>query len=437
MLTTPAIVSVTLLLIVLLGFFTLSEYAIVSSRRSRLKEWANAGNRRAQIALGLSDEPDRFLATIRLGIILVGILIGVWGGTALVSSISELAEPIAVPGQFQEILSHGLGVMGLMLAAIVFGEILPRQIALSRPEWAACRVARLMLVLSTLATPVERLLGTLVHALLRGVGIHPTTEPPVTEEEIKVLLEEGTRAGVFDEVQQQLVERVFRYSDRRAKGLMTPRDQIVWIDMTDTPEEIRRKVMESPHSRFPVCDQSLDNLIGVVEAKHLLASKVAGDPPRVKGSLNLPLFLYEGTRGLRILEMFRKATTPMAIVLDEYGSVIGLLTLNDILQALVGDLYDRTDEELQEESMLAVDGARLLDGRLPLDEFALMFDRPEVPREDYETLAGFVVTRFGHIPQVGEHFAWQGLRFEVLKMVGNRVEKVSVASDPTNGGEGH
>jgi putative hemolysin len=249
----------------------------------------------------------------------------------------------------------------------------------------------------------------------------PVLEPSVTEEEIKVLLEEGTRSGVFAEAEQQLVERVFRYCDRRAKAMMTPRNQIVWIEITDSSEEIRRKVMQSPHSRFPVCDQSLDNLIGVVEAKNLLVSNAFGEPLHIRGLLNLPLFLYEGTRGLRILELFRKSGNPVAIVLDEYGSVVGLLTLNDILQAIVGEFSENAATEQHQDGR-----ERLLDGRLPLDEFQELLDLPEIPRENYDTLAGFVVARLGRIPKVGEHFEWSGFRFEVTRMDGNRVEKVAV-----------
>lgn len=308
------------------------------------------------------------------------------------------------------------------------GDVIPRHIALSRPELVAVRVARPMRLLSRIAVPIERLLGVITRFSLRSFGIQPGDEPAVTEEEIKVMLEEGTKAGVFEEAEQQLVERVFRYCDRRAKALMTPRDQIAWIEMSDSPEEIRRKVMRTPHSRFPVCDQSLDNLLGVIEAKYLLGSDAVGEPWKLKGSLNLPLFLYEGTKGLRILELFRKSTTPVAIVLDEYGSVVGILTPNDILQAIVGDLSDSSEDEPNEASDHE-GAARILDGRLALDEFAEMFDLPEFPRGDYDTLAGFVVTQFGRIPKPGEVLIWNRLRFEIDRMVGNRVDRVSVLPD--------
>jgi putative hemolysin len=432
MLSTPEIVLVFVLLILGLGFFTLSEYAIVSSRRSRLKDWASRGNRGAALALELSEEPERFLATIRLGIITLGISTGLYGGAVLVASVSRLLERFPVSEPIRGVLSYGLVAGGLAFATIVCGEVLPRQIAMSRPEWVASRVSRAIRVISVLVLPIERMLETTIQFLLRNLGLHLPAGPPVTEEEIKVLLEEGTKAGVFEATEQQLVERVFRYCDRRAKAIMTPRDQIVWIDMTEPPEEIRRKVMQSPHSRFPVCDQSLDNLLGVVEAKNLLASNAVGEPPRVRGSLSIPLFIYEGTRGSRILEMFRKSTTPVAIVLDEYGSVVGILSHTDILRALVGDVSDRGEEDELLEARHRAGGALVLDGRLPLDEFAGLFKLPEIPKEAYDTLGGFVVTRFGKVPQVGEHLDWHDLRFEVIKMVGKRVDRIAVAAHPAD-----
>lgn len=384
------------------------------------------------MALELSEEPERFLATIRLGIITLAILTGLYGGAALAEPVSRLLERFPALEPIRGVLSYGLVAGGLAFATVVCGEILPRQIAMSRPEWAASRAARAIRIISVLVLPIERLLETTIQFLLRNLGLHLPDEPPVTEEEIKVLLEEGTKAGVFEATEQQLVERVFRYCDRRAKAIMTPRDQIVWIDMAEPPEEVRRKVMQSPHSRFPVCDQSLDNLLGVVEAKNLLASNVVGEPPRVRGSLGIPLFIYEGTRGSRILEMFRKSTTAVAIVLDEYGSVVGILTHTDILRALVGDVSDRGEEDAQLEARHRAGGALVLDGRLPLDEFAGLFKLPEIPKEAYDTLGGFVVTRFGKVPQVGEHLDWHDLRFEVIKMVGKRVDRIAVAAHPAD-----
>jgi putative hemolysin len=425
----PLVISLLgLLLVTLCSFFSLTEYSIVSSRRSKLKELAARGVRGASRALDLSERPDHVLAIARLGIVTVGILTGLFAGDAIAEFATRTTGGLFDLAPVRMMLGKTIIVVAIILGMYILGDVLPRQIALSRPEWMACRVARPARVLSLLIDPIERSSVAMIQFLLRSVGMRPILEPSVTEEEIKVLLEEGTRSGVFAEAEQQLVERVFRYCDRRAKAMMTPRNQIVWIEITDSPEEIRRKVIQSPQSRFPVCDQSLDNLIGVVEAKNLLASNALGEPLRIRGLLNLPLFLYEGTRGLRILELFRKSGNPVAIVLDEYGSVVGLLTLNDLLQAIVGEFSDHVASEQFEEGHQA-QRERLLDGRLPLDEFRELLALPEIPRENYDTLAGFVVARLGRIPKVGEYFQWNGFRFEVARMDGNRVEKVAVLSD--------
>jgi putative hemolysin len=265
----------------------------------------------------------------------------------------------------------------------------------------------------------DRILRTL------GVGAAPTL--PGTEEAIQVLMQEGAKAGVFEETELEIVKRVLRFGDRRARGLMTPRNDIVWIDLADPPEEIRRKVIGSPHSRFPVCDQSLDNLLGIVHVKDLLGQGSTVEPFRIKGRLTLPLFLYEGTRGLKILEMFKKSAVHNAIVLDEYGTVEGLLTLTDILEAIVGDMPDRSEDEGPRAVQLP-EGAWLLDGRIPLDEFRDLFDVSELPEGDFHTLAGLVVARLGHIPRVGEGFDGWGLHVEVVEMDGNRVDRIRVAS---------
>ena len=236
---------------------------------------------------------------------------------------------------------------------------------------------------------------------MRVLGVRPAQEPPVTEEEISVLLQEGTKAGVFEAGEHEMIKRVFRFSDRRARALMTPRNEIVWIDLADPPDEIRRKVIASHHTRFPVCDQSLDNLLGIVQVKDLLLQDQNVEPFRIKGRLTLPLFIYEGTRGLKILEMFKKSPTRVAVVLDEYGTVEGLLTLTDILEAIVGDM-PVGDVDDEPAAVQRPDGSWLLDGRMALDEFRDLFGLATIPQGDFHTLAGLVVTQLGHIPRVAE-----------------------------------
>jgi putative hemolysin len=282
-----------------------------------------------------------------------------------------------------------------------------------------------------------RLVGVLSGAkerVLRFLRVRSRPLPPVTQEEISVLLQAGTKAGVFEEGEHEMIKRVFRFSARRARALMTPRNFIVWIDQADPPDEVRRKIISSPHTRFPVCDQSLDNLLGIVQVKDLLVQDQNVEPFRIKGRLTLPLFLYEGTRGLKILEMFKTSGSRVAVVLDEYGTVEGLLTLTDILEALVGDIAVG-DEDDEPAAVQRSDGSWLLDGRLALDEFRDLFELTSIPAGDFHTLAGLVVTTLGHIPRVGESFQNGGLCFEIVDMDGNRVDRILVKRSGNDRGE--
>jgi putative hemolysin len=270
--------------------------------------------------------------------------------------------------------------------------------------------------------------------LMRGLRVRTRPDHPVIQEEISVLLRKGTKAGVFEEGEHEMIKRVFRFSDRRARALMTPRSKIVWIDLADSPEEIRKKIIASPHNRFPVCDQSLDNLLGIVQVKDFLIQEPNSEPFRIKGRLTLPLFIYDGTRGLKILEMFKKSGSRVAIVLDEYGTVEGLLSLTDILEAIVGDM-PLGDEDDEPQAVQRADGSWLLDGRMPLDDFRDLFELASVTEGDFHTLAGLVVTELGHIPRVAESFERFGLSFEVVDMDGNRVDRIMVKrseSEKTN-----
>jgi putative hemolysin len=268
-------------------------------------------------------------------------------------------------------------------------------------------------------------LGVSTEVVLRLLGIGPSREPSITAEEVGALVKEGTQAGVFEEAEHDMIKRVFRLADRRASTLMTPRAEVVWLDAADPPGEIQRKITTSPHSRFPVCDGTLDNILGVVGVKDLLVQGFRQQPFALKGLLRVPLFLYEGTSALRILETFKAQSMHLAVVLDEYGAVQGLLTLNDIVEALVGDLSVGADPA-EPKAVRRPDGSWLLDGALPVDEFHDALEGAELPKGDYQTLAGFILIRLGRIPATGDRFEWQGLGFEVVDMDGNRIDKVLV-----------
>ena len=369
--------------------------------------------------------PKGTAPAFQTGITLMGALAGAYGGATLVPALSRAIGESEPVGPYRVAIAVGVVALGITLATLVLGELVPRRVAQNRPEPIAGLVSWPTRLLAMLANPIVGALSAATDFALRGVGIRPAPEPPVTEEAIRVLMKEGTEAGVFEEVEHAMVKRVLRFGDRRARSLMTPRNEVVWLDLADSPEEIRRKVIGSPHSRFPVCDQSLDNLLGIVHVKDLLGQGPNVEPFRIKGRLTLPLFLYEGTHGLKILEMFKTSGTHNAIVLDEYGTVEGLLTLTDILQAIVGDLPESADHE-EPPAVQRPDGSWLIDGRLPLDDFRDLLDLPAAPEGDFHTLAGFVVARLGHIPRIAESFDDGALHFEVVNMDGNRVDRILV-----------
>jgi putative hemolysin len=418
-------VAVILLLVMANGVFSMAELAVVSARRPRLKQWADRGDRRARVALELAEDPNRFLSTVQVGITLVGTLAGVFSGATIAAHLANRLEQVPALARYGEALALAAVVAGISYVSLVLGELVPKRLALSSPERIAAVVARPLHGLSRIGVPVVRLLSASTDAVLWMLRVQPVQAPPTSEEEVKVLLREGTRAGVFEPAEHDMVKRVFRLADRRAASLMTHASDVVWLDVADPPGEIQRKIMESPHSRFPVCEGSLDNILGIVQVKDLLAHGFTGRPFDIRGILKLPQFLYEGMPGLKVLELFRTSAPHMGIVLDEYGTVVGVLTLNDILQAVVGDLPNG-DEPGDLPAKRRDDGSWLLDGMLAIDEFKDLLDVGELPEGDYRTVAGLVLVRLGRIPAVADSFEWGSLRFEVVDMDGNRVDKVLV-----------
>ncbi len=412
-------------LILLSGMLAMARYAIESAKKSRLKSWSSQGNRAAGVALDLSNDPKRLDWTVQLGMTLVGTLAGVYAGGTWVPALSKATEGVEGLTQYVHAFSLGFVVIAITLASLLFSELIPRRVALIRPERIAVLVAFPIRGFELLAVPVMGLLSFSTDSVLRALGVRPAQEPPVTQEEISVLLQEGTKAGVFEEGEHEMIKRVFRFCDRRARALMTPRSEVVWLDVAESPEEIRAKIIASHHTRFPVCDQSLDNLLGIVQIKDLLAQDTSLEPFRIKGRLTLPLFIYEGTRGLKTLETFKKSASRVAVVLDEFGTVQGMLTLIDILQAIVGDMPATVQNE-EPAAVKRPDGSWLLDGRMALDEFRDLVGAAGLPEGDFHTLAGLVVTELGHIPRVAETFHCCGLDFEVVDMDGNRVDRIHV-----------
>ena len=415
-----------LVIIFINSIFVLSEMSVASSRKVRLQERVNDGDRRAATALKLIEDPNLFLATVQIGITLVGVFLGAVGGARFSEPLSRLLGSVPALTQYAEALSLGIVVITITFVSIVLGELVPKRIALHNPERLASILAGPMLVISTLFKPFVWLLGQITDFVLKIMGIEPGNEPPVTEEEIQLLIDQGTQAGVFEEAEHDMVEGVFSLADQRVYSLMTPRPDVVWLDIGDSVEEIRQKLEQSNFSRFPVRQGSLDAIIGIVKARDLLVQSLNDEPIVLKNLLKPAFFVPETMFASRALEVFKEKGTDMLLVIDEFGALQGLLTINDILEEIVGEMEIEEPQATQRP-----DGSWLLDGMLEVDEFKEIFDLPLLPHEDeYETLSGFVMMSLGRVPQPTDRFEWHGLKFEVMDMDGRRVDKVLVTTLP-------
>jgi len=417
-----------LLLIIANAVFVVSEMALVSVRKVRLQQSANQGNAKARVALDLANAPNQFLGTVQIGITLLAILSGAFGESAISTKLEPLLRLIPWLVPYSEAIAVVTAVLVITYLTLVIGELVPKRLALNNPEQLACTVAIPMRMLAKISSPVVRLLSASTDLVVRLMGIEPSTDPQVTEEEIKVLIEQGTEAGTFEAAEQDMLNRVFRLGDRRVSALMTPRPEIVWLDLDDSAETNRQVIIDSAHSRFPVCQGDLDNVLGIIQVNNLLARCLTNQPLDLTTALQRPLYVPESTPGLKVLELFKQSGTQMALVVDEYGIMQGLVTLNDILEEIVGDLPS-IDQHEEPQVVQREDGSWLLDGMLPVEEFFERLEMENLPRDqrgNYHTIGGFVITNLGRIPTATDYFEWQGMRFEVMDMDGNRVDKVLV-----------
>lgn len=406
--------------------FVLSEMSVASSRKARLQQRVNEGDRGAKTALRLLENPNLFLATVQIGITLVSVLVGAVGGVTLSEPLSALFMQIPALAPFAESLALGIVVVGITFVSIVLGELVPKRIALHNPEQIASILAGPMMVVSRMLTPFVWLLGRITDFVLKTLGVKPGTEPPVTEEEIQLLIDQGTQAGVFEEAEHDMVEGVFSLGDQRVYSLMTPRTGVVYLDVDDSVEEIRDKIENSEFSRFPVRQGTLDVILGIVKARDLLVRSLSGAPIKLKDLLKPAFFIPETMFASRALEIFKEKGTEILLVIDEFGGLQGLLTINDIIEEIVGQIELEEPQATQRQ-----DGSWLLDGMLEVDEFKEIFKLTSLPHEDeYETLSGFVMVSLGRVPQTADHFEWHGLRFEIIDMDGRRVDKVLVTTLP-------
>jgi putative hemolysin len=418
---------VLLLLIATNGVLAMAEIAVVSARKVRLQQRAEAGDSGSRTALNLANSPGRFLSTVQIGITLVGILAGAFSGATLAQEMEIYLAEIPGIGPFSEAISVGLIVLIITYLSLVLGELAPKRVALNNPERIAALVARPMNFLARLVAPFVSLLTKSTDFVVSILGTKPSQEPPITEEEIMRLIGLGTQFGVFEKIEHDVVDKVFRLGDRQVSSLMTPRTEIAWLDVKDPTEKLRQKVIASDHSYLPVAIDNLDKLLGFVKSRDVLAQCLQDQPLDIKAVLKPALFVPENTPAFYVLDRLKETRSEIAFVLGEFGGIQGLVTLRDILEAIVGDIP--TAEQTHPDIVQREDGTFLLDGLLPIDEFREIFDLPELPGEAknyYETLGGFVMTSLGHIPSVGEHFELSTLRIEVVDMDGYRVDKVLV-----------
>lgn len=414
---------IALVLVALNGVFALSELAIVSARRPRLKAMADQGRRGANTALTLMEDSGRFLSTVQIGITLVGILAGAFSGAALGEKLTAIFIDEGMPQGVAEPLGYGLVISLITYLSIVVGELVPKQLALRNPEGIACLVAPMMLVVSKIGAPAVWLLNASTRLIFRLLGSSSDVESAVTEEELKILVGEAESAGVIEEEERRMISGVLRLGDRPVRGLMTPRTDVDRIDLDDDDESIRSTLIETPHSRLPVTEGSSDNVIGVVQSRELLAALLSGAPLDVRSHVRQAPVIPDTLYALDALALLRDSEVPMALVHDEYGHFEGVVTPADALEAIVGAF--RSDTETPEpDAVRREDGSWLLAGSMPVDEMAEVLSVTLPESRSYHTVGGLVISEIQHLPNTGEHVDALGWRFEVVDLDGRRIDKV-------------
>ncbi len=421
-------IALLLFLILINGFFSMAEMAVVSSRKARLQRLTDDGSPGAQSALSLHTEPSNFLSAIQVGITSVGILSGAIGETVLADPLAARLAGIPLIAPYARGIALTVVVVGLTYFSVVIGELVPKRLALLAPEGIASLIARPMMWFAESVRPLVWLFTASSGLLLRLTGARRKDEPPVTDEEINVLMEQGAEAGVFHESEQAIVSNVLRLDEQRIASIMTHRNDIYQIDLAEPEAEIRRRIAESPYTRIVVCRDGLEHIVGLLRTSDLLKAALAGEALNVEAQLRPPLYVPEGVSTTRLLENFRKARAQCALIVDEYGELEGLVTLTDVLTSIVGDLP--SSDAVEEQDVVArEDGSWLMDGSVPVERFKSVLEVEEdLPdEEEFNTLGGFVMHMLGRIPAVADHFEWNGWRLEVVDMDRKRVDKVLVA----------
>ncbi len=416
------------LMFIINGLFAMTEIALVSVRKSRIEQQAEDGSKDAKTALQLIESPNRFLSTVQVGISLVGVFAGALGGASFADGLAVWIDRVPVLAPY----SHGIALVIVVLIityfSLVIGELIPKRLALHSSEKITLAMARPMQILSRLVSPVVNLLAVSTDLGLKLLGVKEAQESPVSDEEIMLLLEQARETGSVEDLEQDMVESVFRLGDRRADAIMTPRIELVWLDSREPLDVNIGKVLSSSHSLFPVGDGSLDEIIGVVRAKELVGRKLNGEDVRLADIVIPSLFVPDSMPALKVLELLKTPGNRAALVVDEYGALQGMVTLSDVLEAIIGDI-PIPGESFEPQIVEREDGSYLFDGQLQIDQLKDILDLDKLPEEDhagFQTLGGLMMNQLGEIPSTGQHFELEGFRFEVLDMDGRRVDKVLV-----------
>ena len=420
--------SIILLLIIVNGFFAMAEIALVAARNARLRPLAEASNPGAQAALELKADPSRLLSTVQIGVTVIAILSGTFGEATLGDRLQgQLESYEGFLARYAHVVSMAVVVIGISYFSLILGELVPKRIALVHPERIAAALGRIMRAIARVGAPIEWFLSASTNLVLRLMPLRSQGAAPVTDEEISFMLREGVATGHIPEAETAIVEMALRLGDRRASAVMTPRTQIESLDLDDPEEENRRKIRDSAYSRFPVVQGGSQQLIGIVQAKDLLIAALAGQPFDLRVATRPPLYLPNTVTALRVLEAFKTSGEPMALLVDEYGDLEGLVTQSDILEALVGDIPGSADAD--QRVVRREDGTCLIDGMVGLDELRQVLAVSHLPGEDadFHTLGGYVMARLNRVPMVADRITAAGYRFEVVKMDGRRVDRVLVS----------
>ncbi len=406
----------------------MSEISLISARKVRLQQMSKDGIRSAQVALDISENPNKFLSTVQIGITLIGILSGALGGASISSKLSVIFNEVTWLQPYSEILSVTIVVLLTTYFSLVIGELIPKRLGLNSPEKIASAVAMPMKAISWLTSPIVKLLSASTDIGLKILGVEKSRDPIITEEEIKVLMKQGTQSGIFESAEEDMVTGIFRLGGRYIDSIMTPRTEIEWIDLEEPIEMILEQVIQSNHSRFPVATGELDNVQGMLLGKDLLSQSLNGAIPSIPDLIQSPLFVPDSTSALKALDLIKEAGAHAALVIDEFSGVLGMVTLYDVLKSIVGS-FPTAGEEEEIQIIQREDGSWLLDGLLAIDDIKELLGIETLPEEDrvgFQTLGGFMMTMLDSIPEVGQHFDVYNMRFEIVDMDGRRVDKVLV-----------